>query len=465
MLETLRSTGRVLWRHWPALLAWLLGGMLVRHLLIELAGFVGGYTATGGLLILPLAVLARLIGFVGMFLVIRDGLRSLQAIAPLPTTTRERRQDFVAALLASVLPFFAVYTAQRELQGDVIEYAQRALEVSTAQILSRVGQPEEPGSNEAVLNLTFNVWTILIIVLAVAGRLAWKRWADRLPRMLALLALYLEVVWVFFSLLLFGQVLDGAVGWIETRAATAWLTDLRAWIADQLVPLDWIVSGVELVFADAGRVIIEPIAWLVVAGVIYGQAVAAERLRLENRLLQRVAARTGRVPEAVRARVAGMTGELTSQLQAIGRTLALLWRSGPLLIASYLLLYAVVKALEPVIGFGLVRLLGPHEGVFWEATSVVMALITVLLVEPLRVSLIAGAYDSALRSVAVDAGSVETVPPDQGAVDQGAMDQGAIENRANEGSVSYGATSNQNGPSASSGTMNGTSISYGPDTP
>jgi hypothetical protein len=418
--------------------------MLARHLLIEVAGFVGGYTATGGLLILPLAVLARLIGFVGMFLVIRDGLRTLQQVAPLPESARARRQDFIAALLASVLPFFAVYAAQKELRGDIVEYAQRALDVRVGEIFAAVAEDgESAASDETVLNLTFNVWTILIIVLAFAGRWAWKRWADRLPRVLALVALYLEVVWVFFSLLLLSEAVDTSVNWIETRAATAWITDLRAWISDGFAGVDWIIQAFEAIFADAGRVIIEPIAWLLVAGIVYGQAITAERLRAENRLLARARAGAGRVPAAIRVRVAALTSDLTSRFQSAGDALLLMVKSGPLIIASYLLLYAVVKALEPVLALGLVQLLGPHQGIFWAAIAVVLGMIPLLVVEPIRVSLIAATYDTTLR---------ELEPQD-------ASDQGSMENRANTGAVPYGTTSTQYGPEASSGTMNGTSIS------
>lgn len=443
MPAILTATGRVLWRHWPALLAWFLGGMLVRHLLIELAGFVGGHTATGGLLILPLAVLARLIGFVGMFLVIRDGLRRMQAIAPLPESRRDRREDFLSALLASVLPFFAVYAAQNELRTDIVDYAQRALDVSIGQTVEASMAGDETAGDDLVLNLTFTPWTILVIVVAIAGPWAWRRWGHRLPRLLALVALYLEVVWVFFSLLLLSQAIGGVTSWIETRAVTVWLGEARGWIAEQLVPLDWLIRGVEGVFADGGRVVIEPIAWFAIAGVIYGQTIAADRLRVESRMLERAKSQAGRVPQALRARVDDLTAEFRSRFQPIGAAFLLMWRSGPLLIASYVLLYAVVKALETTLGLAIVRLIGPHDAVFWAAISVILGLLPLVLIEPIRVSLIAATYDTTLR----------VVSPDE------AVDQGSIENRTNPGPSPYGMTSIQNGPTASSGTMNGTSIS------
>lgn len=445
MLDILRATGRVLWRHWPALLAWFLGATLVRHLLIEAAGLVGGHSATLGLLILPLAVLARLIGFVGMFLVIRDGLRALQSISPLPADPRERRADFMDTLLASVLPFFAVYTAQKELNVDVIAYANRALEERMGQIGSA---DYEATSGDVVLNLTFNVWTILIIVLAVAGRLAWNRWGDRMPKGSALLALYLEVVWVFFSLLLLMQAVDAGVDWLGSRVFTVWVTDLRAWIAGQFVPLEWMLNGLDWFFENAGRVILEPLAWLAVAGVVYGQAIASERLRVQARLGARVRAGVDRVPAAVRDRVASLTTELRSRAALMGQALLLLWRSGPVVIASYLLLYSVAKAIEPVLGLALVRLIGPHELTFWFAVTTVISLIPMVIAEPIRVSVIAAAYDTSLRALDQGDGGLPA-----------SSAQGSTGNLANIPPDSSGSMSSQNGPSASSGTMNGTMMS------
>ena len=446
MTAILTATGRVLWRHWPALLAWFLGGMLVRHLLIVLAGLVGGFTATGGLLLLPLAVLARLIGFVGMFLVVRDGLRSLQALAPLPVDPRERRRDFLDALLISVLPFFAIYTAQNELRGDVIEYTERALDVRIGQIFAQAVDTGDAESSETVLSLGLNVWTVLIIVLALAGRWAWSRWGSRLPRVLALAALYCEVVWVFFSLLLVSRLLDDATAWVGSRAVTQWLSDLRSWASTQLVPLDWLLSAVQWLWTDGGRVLVEPLAWLLVAGVVYGQAIAAEQVRVENRILARARSTVGRVPSAVRQRAARLTSGIQERVEPFRHALSLIWHAGPILIGGYIFFYAVARSLDPLLQLGIVHVLGPHDIAFWSATSVLLALVPQVLAEPVRIALVAGAYDTMLAR------------PRERAVADGAA-QGSIENRTNAGAVSYGATSTQNGPSASTGTMNGTSSS------
>ena len=71
---------RVLARCWPALLAWYLLGWALRFLIIRLAAFVANANDVAGLLILPVAILAQLVAFVGMFLAVRRELRHLARV-------------------------------------------------------------------------------------------------------------------------------------------------------------------------------------------------------------------------------------------------------------------------------------------------------------------------------------------------------------------------------------------------
>lgn len=447
MLAILSTTGRVLLRHWPALLAWFLGGMFARYLIVELAGFVGGYSATGGMLILPLAVLARLVSFVGMFLLIREALRNLEAIAPSPDDPRTRRRVFLSSLLASILPFFAIYAAWGHLRDDFRDYGLRALNEARNADAAVVFTGGQVADRDVATEVSLSAWTIVIVVVAFAARWAWTRWADRLPRMLSLLAVYFEVVWVFFAVALISDLLGTISGWVNTRVAVAWVTDLRAWLGDQLVPVAWIWDGVEWLLGEAGGILFQPLAWLTVAGVIYGQAIVAEKLRIENRLLERAKARAERVPSAIRRRIGDLVDQATSRFRSIGRAFLLMWRAGPVMIAGFVLLYTAVLALEPLLTIGIAALVGPHDAQFWAWTVGLLALLPLVIVEPLRVALVGGAYDRALLGLR---GGVRPAP---------ASDQGSIANLTNVEPTPSGATSTQNGPSASSGTTNGTKIS------
>ncbi len=483
------STGRSLWRHWPAMLAWYLAGILAHYVIVQLAGAVGGRSATLGFLILPLAILARLISYVAMFLVLRDGLRELGAIAPLPESPAERRRTFLSALLAGILPFFAVYWAQGLLSEDVQAYSARALEIRTDVVVVAALTGEEPVSSvDTVLNLPLNVWTVSIIVVSFAARWAWSKWSARLAKWLSPLAVYFEVVWVFFSVMVIGDVTDSVKGWIDSRAAIAFLERLREQVLDAVAPLRWLWDAIGWVTAEAGPVLLAPLAWLTIGGIVYGQAIVAEKLRIEHRVLTRLREHAAFVPNPLMRRLKDLGEELGARFRPIGRALLLMWRAGPLLVASYALVYVAVKAFESYLGLAVSRLVGPQEFLFWAVAGSVLFLIPALIVEPLRIAVIAGAYDATLgrlrrrQSERPEAGQFSTAEAEVRAVADAAgllpasvdavaaavvtaqnrdavSGQGSIRNLTNAPAVEEGATSTQNGPSTSSGSTNATTSS------
>lgn len=397
MLAILKTTGRVLWRHWPALMAWYLAGVLVHYVFTEVAGFIGASSATLGFLVLPIGILARLVSLVAMFLVLRDGLRNLQEIAPLPESPAERRRTFLSALLAGILPFFAVYWAQGLLSEDIRAYSLRALEVRQGIIMTASvnGEPAV-ASEDTVLNLPINVWTISIIVIAFAGRWAWSKWSPKLAAWLSPVAVYFEVVWVFFSVMVLGDIFDAIKAWVDSRAAMAFLESVREGVLDAVAPLRWLWDGIGWVISEAGPVLLAPLAWLTIAGVVFGQAIVAEKLRVESELVSRFRQHTAVIPNRLVRRLRDLGDELGARFRPIGRALLLMWRAGPLLVASYALLYIVVKALESLLTFGVTRLIGPQDYVFWAVMAPLLSLIPVLLVEPIRIAVISGAYDATL---------------------------------------------------------------------
>jgi hypothetical protein len=412
VLGMLKTTGRLLAAHWPALLAWFLAGVLARYLVIEVAGFVGAWSAVGGLLLMPLAILARLIGFVAMFLVLREGMARLGAIAPLPPTAAERRRAFVDALLAGILPFFAFYAAWGYLRADMAAYSVRALDVQkdvngASQLLGDEAVTRGAGT---VTELGFEPVTIVLIVLAFAGRWAWKRYRERLPRLLSLAAVYLEAVWVFLTVILLSQATGWVSDWIASRQAMVWLGDVRAFVAEQLVPVAWVWEAVEWLLGELGGIVLLPVAWLTIAGVIYGQAVAAEAPRLSGEVAERVRRGWGALPGGLRRRLADVWDELTSRFRPIARALVLMWRAGPVLIGGYVLLATAVAAGERLLGWAVTRAVGPHDLYqFWYVADTAILLAVPLVVEPVRIAVVASAYDAVVGRL-VPAGTSDAPP-------------------------------------------------------
>lgn len=409
MIAIAQLAGRLLLRHWPALLALYMGGILARYVVIEVAGFVGAYNAVLGSLLFPLAILARLVALVAMLLVLRDGMRELTAISPLPLDGPERRRSFVDALLAGILPFFAFYAAWGYLREDAVAYTSRVLEVSTELDLVAIVAGETAAGDGLAGEITITPVTVAIAVAAFVLRWLWKRHRDRLPRGLAVGAVYLEAVWIFFAVVVISDVLGRITAWVDTRQAMVWLEDLRATIASAFVPLAWAWEGVEWLLGEVGGIVLLPLAWLTIAGVVYGRAVepgpvAAELIRGEA--VERVRTGWRSLPTRVRSRLADVWADIVSRFTPITRTLGLMWRAGPVLIGGYILLYTMLLLLQGTLEWGLVRLIGPQDlDDFWFVNDELIFLVVPLLMEPLRIALVASSYDGVIGRLSERQGS------------------------------------------------------------
>jgi hypothetical protein len=417
VLAVIQVAGRLLWRHWPALLAWYLAALLARYVLIEVAGFVGAYSAVAGSLLLPLAILARLIALVAMFLVLRDGMRQLNSIAPRTTEPRARRREFLDALMTGILPFFAFYAAWGYLREDAVAYASRVLEVDSGlrwqqaleQIVGEEGSVAELAGDGQVGELTITPITIAIVVAAFVLRWLWKRHREGLPRWTGGVAAYLEALWVYYTVTVIGLALGMVTSWVGSRQAMVWLADFREAITAGFAPLAWIWEGIEWFLGEAGGIILLPVAWLTIAGVIYGRAVAPGSVSVESiggEAVARVRSRYRSLPGRVRSRLADIWSDLISRFTPIWNALVLMWRSGPVLIGGFVLLYTVLLAMEGLLESGVTRMVGPH-GIdeFWLVWDQLIFLIVPLLIEPVRIALIAGGYDAVIGRLIVRQGS------------------------------------------------------------
>lgn len=382
------TIGRILWMHWPALIAWTLLGGLGHHFALQLAGWVGAFTTLGGVLILPLAALSRLMSLVAMFLIVRDSLANLQTLAPTPTSVKERRATFINALFASILPFFAVYAAWGMFAEDRRIFVSRMLQNSLNEGTLVTGQSQD---------LTLNPLTISITLIAFGARWALKRWQAKLPIWTRTVAVYFEALWVTLFIAFVTATLRNLTSWMDSRIALVWLHDAREWLSDHLAPLLWGWESIEWLVGQLGGLLLEPLAWLTVAGVIYGQALKIERRGPTHRLAKEASTRFSRIPDGVRKRAKELTGGITDKIMEFGGVLGLMFRSGPTLIAGYILLYTVAKAADPVGEWAATRILGPHDrNSYWIYADVFVTFMTLVALEPIRTAVVASAYDTTL---------------------------------------------------------------------
>ncbi|UOQ90774.1 hypothetical protein MUN74_07700 [Agromyces endophyticus] len=420
MLDTLQTAGRILAGTWPRLLAWYVAGWLARYLIIELAGTIGVNSTLGAFLVLPLAALARLVSFIAMFLTMREAMPNYS------TLTGAQRPQFMSSVLAAILPFFLFYAAWGFLKDDVVAYQLSAFG-KVNWFTDSVGEGE-------VDTLAFDVVTIAVVVATYAARWLIKRNRERLPKWTALVAAYCEAVWVFFTLFLIGDLIGFVTDWMNARAAVHWWNDFTGAVNVVFSWLDPVQQGIGWVLDQLGGLLLEPLAWLAIAGVVFGQALGSVtygRLRALERPLEQVKARYAKLPEWSRRRLADVGESSISRWKTITDALLLIWRAGAVPMSLYVLAYSIVLAGEQWLVHALGPIVGPQEQLIWFLIDTPIAVVVDTIFQPLLFVLVAAAYDYCLASIS----------------------RGT---RANEGSSETTAIVSETSP-VSSGTMNGTS--------
>lgn len=393
MVAELRRIPAMLLRTAPQLLAWLLAGEVVRAGVLSLAAPIGPETAIGGLLLVPLAVLARLIAYIGMFLVLRRELQAFRSLAgahgiggPAGGGVRGAVGDIADILLASIVPFFTIYGLIGGVQGDLRAYANASFAYSFG--------AEHNGTDLSA----DGALVVVVIVVAFLGRVILKRFGSRLPSWVTIVSIYLEATWIFVAVsgiqISFADIYD----WVMNRQIVTWYLDAKDAIRGLWEGFRFAIDGFDALLPVLTQLILLPLAWLLVAGVIYTRALAdAARVRIVPRRLEvGMRVRLARTPRLVRHQariVAEGWDELGRPVLVAAR---IILRAGILPIGVFLFAYAVVYAAAHWLERGLYALVGPHDLAFWVAWQPLLALAALAVVEPLRIALLGSAFDAGL---------------------------------------------------------------------
>jgi hypothetical protein len=401
VFSILTQTLRLVAARWPVLLAWYLAGWLTRYLVIELASTFGAQSALLGFLVMPLATLARLASFIGMFLSLRDTMPSFSDMKRrgVDAVDRTTVQDAAPGkvydiLLVSILPFFAFYAAWKFLADDVSQYSSRSLE----KIDFFVGD----SAAGAVLDLQPDPLTLSLIVVAFVGRYLLKRYQARLPRWTSLVAVYLEAVWVYLTLFFITIYSAQFNDWVASRSSMVALAEARATMSSWFAPIGWAWNGVEWALGEAGALLLLPVAWLALAGVVYGRALAEQTIayRPRNRYYTGVRARVTALPKGVLRRLGDVGGDFVDRWKPLANALVLMWRAGVVPLGIYVLAYTVIAAATAWAFFGTIQVVGAHDlHKWWMNLDQIYSFGIDAILEPLRICLIAAGYDFCLRQL------------------------------------------------------------------
>jgi hypothetical protein len=396
------------WRYFPQLAALYLLGLLGRRAVIELAAWVGYDNNLWVSLIMPFAGLARLGSYVAMFLVLRP---AIPALAALPRRSA-RRIDVFTTIIA---PFFAIYLAWQLFAEDWLAFEQRALEyrVNEAMLSPEITElhPDAlPGGS----------LTVFLIFAALVGRFVLGRFKDRLPGWMIAIRVYVDALWVFLTVsFAASQGLTFFIkpgDWLAERRTVVWFNETRADLFShfKLLETSWDAFMWALRTVFGGATI--PLLWLAVAGIIYGVAMpkdwrgAARRLAGDraDRVFDRTAAaekrlrtRWSRLPDARRDEARVWFRKRLGNYNDIMDSARLILHAGVLALSLYVLAYLGLAWLDMAGSFyrpemrtgylfrGVAWLFGPQPWTFWTGAIDTLALIIHLIIEPLRVCLIA----------------------------------------------------------------------------
>ena len=413
-----------LWvRYLPQLAACYLLGVLGREAAIELAAWAGYDNDLWASLIMPLAGLARLGSYIGMFLVLRPALPALTRRAE----PGARRIDIFSTV---IVPFFAIYLAWKLFREDWVAFETRALDYRVADIFTAAANNQQiPEVTPGTLPVSTGTWAI--IATALVTRWALSKIKDRLPEWMVLIRIYVDALWVFlvlsFSVNAGLTILINPSKWISQRRIMLWFNETRAELFSHFAPLEhgwdllmWILK------TTFGGVAV-PLMWLAVAGIVYGVGLAPDWRAAVRRITgrpgdqlidatagaqTRVRSGWGQLPKYVREKGTEHATAQLGKFKPITDAARVIMHAGIPALALYVLAYVVLAWLDMTGAFygvkvagdgyllrGMAWVLGPHPLQFWSAFTGVIAMLSHVLIESLRICLIASVFAYCVENV------------------------------------------------------------------
>ena len=389
MLSALAAIGRVLARCWPALLAWYLAGQVVRAAVLAVAAPIGPESPLAALLLVPIAALAVLVSYVGMFLSVRRAMPAYREASAGDVefeSVKDAANEFGTVLLASVIPFFTLYALIGLLAKDLSDYARSAFRYSI-------------GSENGVLDVGDGPLVVTVLVIALAGRIALKIFGSRLPRWLAIVEIYLEATWIFVAFTGLAGAFGQAIEWINDRRVVHWVVDAREFVVGLSDPIRQAVESIDGLVPAIAQVILLPLAWLLIAGIVYTRTLAniVDTRLMPERLTGAALTRFERLPPILRRQAFLVTDEWDDVGGPFTQSGKIIARAGVVTLALFMGCYGILFAIDRWATWALYRLVGPHDAWFWTTVDPLFSIATSIVVEPVRVALLAVVFDLCLR--------------------------------------------------------------------
>ncbi|WP_242111929.1 hypothetical protein [Luteimonas aquatica] len=392
--EIPRLAGRLLWRHWPALLFWYFAQRVAYDLLLDAAIRLAETSVLLSYAAIALLIVTQLAGTIAMFLAVRP---SLETQAGLGVAPARPARPWLSALAIALLPFFAYYASWGLLDGVKRDF--RLTYIFSVSFENR----ENLGDIFALHGL----WIALLIAWAVR-EVAKRRAAATGHAAWTVLATVCEAYWVFVGVAAIAQGIAWIKDWWHARVvyvvvAQWWENPFAGWIS--LAPLKRVLEPAWEFLSIAAGGVVMPLVWLAITAIIYGLDLR-RRHRLDGADAQW---------SALGSRYQGMhlvwrkladkaSAGWTSKGVPVVNSLRLVLRAGLPALLTLCLCWQVLAFVDASAWRVAVDLIGARDWESWEVIGQPLSLLfngplsarPALFTELLRIVLLAAAFDRAV---------------------------------------------------------------------
>lgn len=407
-----RRTLRLFGRYSLPLIVFYLIGRGAHDLLAEAAAHVNRHIPVLAFSILAIAILCTLASYVLMFLCVQGGLPTVWSVHQEEGRLDERTalagrrglRDTVRTVSLTLMPFLIVYAAWNLFEDDVRDMAYRTWSINPIEASPSV--------------IDFTLWFAAAGIVAYLLRMVFERLTRTTGSpVTGIITAIFEANWMLFAIYGITRLWGGAQAWFFDTVA--W-HNLRSLVPDlsgvsSVIPLQfgravgalgdlgWL-SGLAPALKDG---IALPLAWLAIAGVAYSREMEDVRSLVMGH--RRVAAVAERAPNVVK-RWARVPPSVREKYVPPLHTIRLMLAAGLPAFLLFCVFYGGVELTASVFRQGITTVVGPHSpGTFWANVDLVVDVGVNAVFEPLRICLLAAAFDLALsRFSARNAGSPDT---------------------------------------------------------
>ena len=402
IVRPLALAGSLLGRFWPQLL--LIGalGYIARDLLLNAAVAVGLQNALGGMVVLSLVVLTKLMVVVLMFGALRPGMPALASLRQEATVAggggdRPATGDHMLAVTAAaILPFFAYYAAWGFLGDTVREYSRLALQrVPFGERLNIFNFVQSQGMVASIAAC----WAIRWFAKRMNARARSPYWR--------LLIVAADATWIFIGLYALGVWKNDLITWIGAGAILQSLNEhlpalsMAAHAADGFVPVEFRAAPL---FEQLQRLFfyaLLPLVWLVMAAIINGYELSAATAPLP--------AGTSRADtwrKWFKDFVKHFVGGYRSRYQPILTCLRLTLSTGLATLLAFVIAYRALGWIGAWLWYAATRTIGVDDLATWQVIANVLAVFIGspsdldggILLDAARIALLAAVLEHAVAS-------------------------------------------------------------------